>query len=107
MPKPLTAKQQYWFDHITAAKQQSLALSAYAAQHNLSLKRLYNWRWRFSKMISPAPAATHKQSAFVKVLPPVTSTPGNDGAVVAMLPNGIRLQFTALTPALLAMLQQC
>ena len=104
MSKPLTAKQQYWFNHLNAAQQQSQPLSVYAAQHNLSLKRLYNWRWKFSKQTL---APTLKKSAFVKMLPPVVSTPSNEMAVAAILPNGVRLQFTALTPSLLAMLQQC
>lgn len=104
MSKPLTTKQRYWFDHIAAAQQNAQSLSDYAAQHNLSLKRLYNWRWKFSKQ-TPAPAL--KKSAFVKMLPPTVSTPSNEMAVAAILPNGVRLQFTTLTPTLLAMLQQC
>jgi hypothetical protein len=104
MSKPLSAKQQYWFDHIATAQQNAQSLSAYAAQHNLSLKRLYTWRWTFTKR---TPSHALKKSAFVKILPPITSTPINDASVAAILPNGVRLQFSALTPALLAMLQQC
>jgi hypothetical protein len=104
MSKPLTAKQQYWFDHLNAAQQQSQPLSVYAGQHNLSLKRLYNWRWKFSKQ---TPSPTSQKTAFVKMLPPVASTSTHDVPVAAILPNGVRLQFAALTPSLLAMLQQC
>ena len=102
MPKPLTAKQQYWFDHIAAAQRNSQSLSDYATQHNLSLKALYNWRWTFSKKTHDrAP----KKTAFVKIIPPVISV--NEEPTIVVLPNGIRLQIAALTPALLAMLLQC
>ena len=104
MPKPLTTKQQYWFDHIAAAQHNAQSLSDYAAQHNLSIKALYNWRWTFSKRLeNPAPTKT----AFVKVLPPAPSVTTREESAVVILPNGIRLQLSALTPALLTMLMQC
>ena len=104
MSKPLTTKQQYWLDHINAAQQCGQSLSDYAAQHHLSLKRLYNWRWKFSKQ---TPSLRSQKTAFVKMLPPVAPASVNDIPVVAILPNGVRLQFAALTPAVLAMLQSC
>jgi len=104
MPKPLTAKQQYWFDHITTAQRNSQSLSEYATQHNVSIKALYNWRWTFSKQIeNSAPAKT----AFVKMLPPAPSVTAREESAVAILPNGIRLQLSALTPLLFTMLLQC
>lgn len=104
MPKSLTAKQQYWFDHITAAQHNSQSLSDYAVQHNLSIKALYNWRWMLSKRIEKP---TPKKSAFVKILPPASSARAREESTVVILPNGIRLQFSALTPSLLTMLLQC
>jgi hypothetical protein len=104
MSKPLTTKQQYWLDHITAAQKAGLSLSEYAAQHHLSLKRLYNWRWTFSKQ---TPMPKPPMARFVKMLPPVASASINDLAVVAILPNGVRLHFAALTPTVLAMLHTC
>ena len=98
MPKPLSAKQQYWFDHTAAAQRNSQSLSDYASKHNLSIKALYNWRWTFSKRIeNTAPAKT----AFVKMLPPA-----REESAVVILPNGIRLQLSALTPLLLTMLRK-
>ena len=38
----------------------------------------------------------------MKIIPPATST--HEEPAVVILPNGIRLQFAALTPALLVML---
>ena len=104
MPKPLTAKQQYWFDHIAAAQRNSQSLSEYATKHNLNIKALYNWRWTFSKRIeNTVPINT----AFVKMLPPAPLSTTREESAVVVLPNGIRLQLSALTPALLTMLLQC
>ena len=102
MPKALTVKQQYWFDHIAAAQHNSQSLSNYAAQHELSLKALYNWRWTFSKKPHKT---SDKKTAFVKIIPPAISV--NEDPAVVVLPNGIRLQFAALTPSILTMLLQC
>ena len=104
MSKPLTLKQQYWFDHITAAQQNSQALSDYAAQHNLSTKALYNWRWKFS---TKKQTASPNKPTFIKMIPSPASISISDAPIVAILPNGIRLQLSALTPALLSMLRQC
>ncbi len=49
MQKPLTLKQQYWFDHISTAQRKGQLLSAYAEAHQLNIKALYKWRWTFSK----------------------------------------------------------
>ena len=104
MQKTLTAKQQFWFDHVTAAQHGGQSLSVYAATHQLSLKALYNWRWTFSKRNLSAPI----KKTFIKVLPTssriLTTTPA---PIIATLPNGIRLQFDVLTPEVLALLHSC
>lgn len=104
MQPPLTVKQQYWFDHISAAQLNDQPLSAYAAAHQLNIKALYNWRWTFSKSGMKAPT---KQTSFVKVLPPSNTTASIKSPIIATLPNGIRLQFDTLTPDMLALLQSC
>jgi transposase-like protein len=104
MQKTLTAKQQFWFDHVTAAQHGGQSLSVYAAIHQLNLKALYNWRWTFSKRDLSAPI----KKTFIKVLPTssriLTTTPA---PIIATLPNGIRLQFDVLTPEVLALLRSC
>ncbi len=42
MQKPLTFKQQYWFDHISAAQRNGQLLSAYAKAQQLNVKAPYN-----------------------------------------------------------------
>ena len=104
MQKTLTAKQQFWFDHVTAAQHGGQSLSVYAAIHQLNLKALYNWRWTFSKRNLSAPT---KKTSFIKVLPPSSRLTSTPVPIIATLPNGIRLQFDVLTPEILALLHSC
>ena len=105
MQKRLTAKQQFWFDHVTAAQHGGQSLSVYAATHQLNLKALYNWRWTFSKRDLSAPI---KKTSFIKVLPTSSSILTSTSVpIIATLPNGIRLQFDVLTPEVLALLCSC
>lgn len=105
MQKLLTVKQQFWFNHITAAQSNGQSLSAYAAIHQLNVKALYNWRWTFSKHDLSTPA---KNNPFIKIIAPSVSTPtSNPTPIIATLPNGVRLQFDVLTPDVLALLRSC
>lgn len=104
MQKPLTAKQQFWFDHISAAQRSGQSLSDYAAAHQLNLKALYNWRWTFSKRDLRVPT---KKTAFIKVLPPSCMPTSTSAPIIATLPNGVQLQFDVLTQDVLAMLRSC
>ena len=104
MLKPLTAKQQYWFYHISAAQHNGQSLSAYAEAHQLNVKALYNWRWTFSKReIKPST----KQTSFVKVQRPSKAITSIQAPIIVILPNGVRLQFKTLTSQMLALLQSC
>ncbi|MDZ7925348.1 MAG: hypothetical protein U5M23_15125 [Marinagarivorans sp.] len=104
MQKPLTTKQQFWLDHITAAQHNGQSLSDYAADHDLNLKALYNWRWTFSKRDLHSSA---KNSSFVKIVPPTNIPAVVHPPIIAMLPNGVRLQFEVLTTDILALLRTC
>jgi transposase-like protein len=104
MQKSLTAKQQFWFDHVSAAQRSGQSLSDYAAAHQLNLKALYNWRWTFSKRGLSAPA---KKTAFIKVLPPSSMLTSTPTPIIATLPNGIQLQLDVLTQDVLVMLFSC
>ena len=105
MQKSLTNKQQFWFNHVIAAESCSLPLSAYAAQHNLSAKSLYNWRWKFTQQKS---ASIKKQNSFIKMVAPTNPTPKMDSATdqitQATLPNGIVLVMPKITSEILSML---
>lgn len=104
MQKPLTAKQQYWFDHISAAQRNGQSLSAYAEAHQLNIKALYNWRWTFSKRELKQPAT---QTSFVKVLPPSKVANSIQAPIIVTLQNGVRLQFDEFTSDIMALLRAC
>jgi hypothetical protein len=90
----LTEKQQYWLSHIQQAKSANQSLSAYAQQHALDLKAMYNFHWLLRKrglLESP-----EQPSQFIKVIPPVkTKTPVPVSVVTLLFPNGIRLEVPA------------
>ena len=97
-----TTKQQYWFDHITTAKQSKQTMSAYAAQHNLCVKSLYSWTWQLKQL---SQSATKKENPFIKIsTPKVPSEKIAVASVNVTLPNGISLKIQQLTPETLNML---
>lgn len=105
MPKILTVKQQFWFNHVIAAKDCALPLSTYATEHNLSAKSLYNWRWKFTQKKC---YGIQKESPFIKITPPTQSIPkmhsGANFMTQATLPNGILIAIPNVTPEILSML---
>jgi hypothetical protein len=72
MPKTLTAKQQFWFNHVIAAKSSALPLSTYATQHNLSAKSLYNWRWKLTQQDN---SGIKKENPFIKIISSTQTMP--------------------------------
>ena len=105
MPKTLTVKQKFWFNHVIAAKNCALPLSTYATQHNLSAKSLYNWRWKFAQQNS---SDTKKENPFIKIIPSTKLIPKTnltaDHMTQATLPNGIVLSMPNVTSDILSML---
>ena len=49
MTDSLTPKQRFWFDHVERCEQSTLSMTAYAAEHDLDLKRFYNWKSLLAK----------------------------------------------------------
>lgn len=45
--KPLTEKQQFWFQHLSAWKESGFSASRYAENHSLNPQHLYSWKWYF------------------------------------------------------------
>lgn len=105
MPKPLTDKQQFWFNHVIAAKHCALPLSTYAAQHNLKVKSLYNWRCKFSQQKNQS---ANTESPFIKIIPsakPILVTHASENPITQVtLPNGISLALPNLTVDILTLL---
>lgn len=47
--RALTEKQQYWLSHIQSCEQAGSSMADYARQHELDMKRFYNWKWLLAK----------------------------------------------------------
>lgn len=47
--KPLTAKQQYWLEHLQAADASQMTLTEYAKANGLKARDLYNARWKLKR----------------------------------------------------------
>ncbi len=90
--KPLTARQQYWLDHLTAAAASDGTLVDYAKTHQLTPKHLYQWKTRLIDLGHLGSARTLKKAAFVRVAAPRSSTITHSKASLVM-PNGIRLEW--------------
>ncbi len=91
--KAITERQQYWLDHLKAAKDNGNRLVDYAKTNDLKVKDLYQWKTSLVKrgfLSSP-------DSAIVAVKAKPSS------AVCSLvLPNGIRFEFHgALSPDLI------
>ena len=89
--KPLTTRQRYWLDHLTAAAASGGTLVGYAEKHQLNAKRLYQWKTRLVDLGHLGNTGTVKKPAFVRVATPRSSTHSNAKASLVM-PNGIRLE---------------
>ena len=50
MTANLTAKQQYWSEHILCAERSGQSLAEYAKAQNIPVQRLYQWRSSLKKM---------------------------------------------------------
>ena len=49
MTSGLTAKQQFWSNHLQNAEQSNGSIAEYARQNNIVPQRLYQWRNAFRK----------------------------------------------------------
>ena len=46
----LTAKQQYWSEHLDKANSSGLSLAQYAKEQNIPIQKLYQWRSTLKKV---------------------------------------------------------
>lgn len=83
----LTEKQRYWLKHITAARAAGVPLSAYANKHQLKLKALHNWAWKFKKLGILAPADA---KPFVKV---VRAAKLPTASIASITPIALQIRF--------------
>lgn len=85
----LTSKQQFWRDHVLAAKRDQLTYADYAKQHDLNLQAMYSWSMtlrRKGMLEQEAPAF-----AEVKVERPAVSSAAPTGVRVRLV-NGVELE---------------
>ena len=85
--KPITARQQYWLDHLKRADANGSSLVAYARAQELKPKDLYAWKTRLIQLGHLAGSRKHKGRRFV----PVVSA-GNAVSATLVIPNGFRLE---------------
>jgi hypothetical protein len=98
---PLTKRQRYWLRHINAADASHGTLVAYAKDHKLKVRDLYQWKTALGRRgLLPGKREKPAGSSFVSVkptspLPPLSA----ESQCTVTLPNGVRLDFTgALGP---------
>ncbi len=80
MTTNLTTEQQFCLDHIQQAENTGSTLVDYAAQHNVPIKKLYDWRSRLRKqgiiaialLVSPV---IKPKPAFAKVITVAQAAP--------------------------------
>ncbi len=89
--KPLTARQQYWLNHLTAAAAIDGPLVDYAKTHQLTPKHLYQWKTRLIDLGHLGSIGAVKKAAFIRVATPRSST-HSDAKACLVMPNGIRLE---------------
>ncbi|HET8897757.1 MAG TPA: hypothetical protein VFN09_03090 [Rhodanobacteraceae bacterium] len=97
-------KQRKWQEHLKAAETSGMRLSAYAAQHDINVRRLYEERHYVAR--AKAARARQRRSTFVpvklkaqslvKVAPAAHHghAPGARLAMQARLDNGVVLSWT-------------
>ena len=97
-------KQRKWQEHLKAAETSGMRLSAYASQHDINVRRLYEERHYAAR--AKAARARQRRSAFVpvklksealvKVAPAAHHghTPGARLSMQARLDNGVVLSWT-------------
>ena len=100
--KPMTAKQRYWLEHITAADASDGTLSEYAAEQDLSLKSLYGWKTRLIRhgFYSPERPSGFASIKTVDLTSGVPMPPAEQPRCRVTLPSGARVEFMgSLSPA--------
>ena len=88
--------QRKWQEHLKAAETSGMKLSAYAAQHDINVRRLYEERHYVARAKAAFVPVKVKPEALVKVAPVAHHghAPGARLAMQARLDNGVVLSWT-------------
>lgn len=85
----LTAKQQFWFDHLKACAAAGQSMRDYAEHHGLDITAFYGWKAQLRRKGLIQPAGQARQPLFKKAS--VTGAARYRCRVV--LPAGLALEF--------------
>lgn len=88
--KPLTHRQRYWLEHLSAAAKTDGSLVNYAKTHQLAVAQLYVWKSRLTTLGHWPVTSPANESGFVRVAAVCVSSPAT--TVNVLLPNGLRLE---------------
>jgi hypothetical protein len=80
----LTARQQFWVEHLRACERRQQSLASYAAAHGLNLGALYEAKSRLKRM--GALSVRREAPQFVRVTAPL---PVAQSLCRVWLPNGV------------------
>ena len=88
-------KAAFWKEHVTAASQDPVSISAYAKRHALEVKSLYYWRQKISECNSVSKADNSSVSPFVAVRVTEKINEQRAANFTLVLAKDIRLEMTA------------
>lgn len=94
--------REVWVGHVSALKSSGLSAVAYASEHDVSLKSLYQWRSKLRsveagpRVARPVPMERSKAQQFVavRVAPEVLNR--SMGICSLVLGSGLRLEMASL-----------
>lgn len=87
--QPISELHQFWLDHVKAADASNDSRVVYAAEHDLKVQHLYQWKTALRRL-GLLPGSTPKPSFVAVGRRPVPVPPTSCNLI---LPNGVRLQF--------------
>ena len=98
--KPITAKQRYWLEHVTAADASDGTLSEYAAEQDLPLKSLYGWKTKLIRLGLYSPERPNGFTAIktIDLTSGETMPPTEQPSCRVTLPSGARVEFMGSLP---------
>jgi transposase-like protein len=85
----------FWKEHVAAASQDPVSISAYAKRHALEVKSLYYWRQKIREFNAVPKAANSSVSPFVAVRVPEKINEQRAANCTLVLAQDIRLEMTA------------
>ncbi len=86
----------FWKEHVTAALQDPVSISAYAKRHDIAVKSLYYWNKKLKKSGLISKSAKQISSAFIAVHVPEKIMNPRTANFRLMLATGIHFEMNEL-----------